>query len=490
MRARATAGHSEDTPGPNRWVVFALVSIGIFMSTLDGSIVNIALPVIMEDLNSSLSVIEWVMMIYLLTVSSLLLSFGRLSDIRGRRWVYSRGLLIFAAGSLFCGMASTARWLIAARAFQGVGAAMIMSCTPALVADAFPAAERGKALGMMGTVVASGLTLGPALGGWIVSILSWQFIFYINVPIGIVAAWIVARILKGSAADEIRPEPFDWAGALLLTFSLAPFIYAVSRGYDWGYGSLSFLLLCGLSAAALIGLVIAERHIDPPLIDPAILKIRMFTLPLISAMILFVGLFVLIFLMPFFMIHPMGVPVQHAGYVMVIPFFFLFLLSPISGSLSDRIGSRVLCTVGLGGLSAGLFFLSRLTPDAGFIDIGWPMALAGVGTAIFVPPNNAAIMSAVPRPRVGVASATLAASRNLGMVFGVTLAGTLFNTIFHHLSGGKEFKTYSPEIASTFMTAFEYAMLAGAAVAALGMITSALRGKESRIREKGENKGG
>ncbi len=477
-------------PPPGKWLVFVLVAVGIFMSTLDGSIVNVALPTIMSDLSANLSTVEWVMMIYLLTVSSLLLSFGRLSDIKGRRWVYSRGLLVFSAGSLLCGTARTALWLIGARAFQGVGAAMIMACTPALVADTFPAEERGRALGMVGAVVASGLTLGPALGGWILDLFSWQVIFYINIPIGLATGLLVSRILKGGPADISRPEAFDWAGAVLMVLCFGPLLLALTHAYEWGYAGPATLGLTGLSLASLVGLAIVETRTPQPLVAPGILAIRRFTLPLISAMILFAGLFTMVFLMPFFLMHPAGFSVARTGYFMVAPFGVLFLISPLSGTLSDRIGSRLLCTLGMAVLAAALLLLAQLTPGASAFSIAARMALAGVGTAVFIAPNTSTIMGAVPPKRVGVAAATVAAARNLGMVLGIAMAGTIFNTVFHHLSGGDHFSGYEPGMAETFMAAFSSAMSAGAAVALAGVGISYLRGAEEEDGETTSSPGG
>ncbi len=464
---------------PNKWLIFLLVAVGIFMSTLDGSIVNIALPTIMDDLDASLGTVEWVQIIYLLTVSSLLLSFGRLSDIKGRRWVYSRGLFVFSAGSLLCGMARTAIWLITARSFQGAGAAMIMSCTPALIMDTFPAEERGKALGMVGAVVASGLTMGPALGGQILHYFPWQAIFYINIPIGIITALIVAKLLKGGNADIARAESFDWAGSLLLVCCLSCFIVAITHGYEWGYNSAIFLLLIAGSTVSGTAFVLIEIRIPYPIVELSLFKIRLFTLPILSAVILFTSLFTMVFLMPFYLMNPCGFPVKQAGYVMVAPFIALFAVSPVSGALSDRIGSQVLCTLGMGILTLSLFFLAQLSPDSGLSDIAWRMALAGVGTAIFIAPNSSTSMSSVPPARRGLAAATVAAARNFGMVTGIAMAGAIFNSVFYTLSGFN-FKGYQPELEPVFMAAFKYAMFAGSIAAGIGMTLAFLRGPDRK----------
>ncbi|WP_373498657.1 MFS transporter [Desulfococcus sp.] len=469
---------------PNKWTVFVVVAVGVFMSTLDGSIVNIALPTIMHDLSVPLSTVEWVMMIYLLTVSSLLLSFGRLSDIRGRRWVYTRGLGAFSAGSLCCALADNAWWLIGSRAFQGVGAAMVMSCTQAIVADAFPESERGKALGTLGAVVASGLMVGPALGGWILHIASWPFIFWINIPIGVATALYANRLLKSGGCDGVRRESFDGWGALLLALCTGALLAAVTHGYDWGYASFPFLSLMALSLLAALGLIFQEGRVRFPLISPSLLRIRLFALPVLAAMILFAGLFTIIFLMPFFLIHPCGFSSRETGLIMVTPFVFLFLFAPVSGALSDRLGSRWLCTTGMVILTAAFVLLSRLEPDFSKLQIAWRMAVSGIGVAMFIAPNNAEVMSAVPSNFMGVAAGTVATVRNLGMVTGIALAGTLFNSVFYSLNGGLPLTVYRPELEPVFMAAFRFAMMSGVAIGGAGILVTFLRGPDRRKRSK------
>ncbi len=470
----------------NKWTIFGLVSIGIFMSTLDGSIVNVALPEIMADFETSLGVIEWIMLTYLLTVSSLLLSFGRLSDIKGRRWVFVRGLVIFSTGSLFCGISTGPFTLIASRAFQGIGAAMIMACTPALITDVFPVSERGKALGMNGTIVAAGLTLGPVLGGLITEYLSWHYIFLINIPIGFGAAVLSSVLLKGTHADVIRSESFDLLGAILLITSLGSLVFVAARGHDLGFGSVPVIVMALVSLASFAGLARTELRRTHPIVDPNLLNIRLFSLPLAAGMILFAGLFFVVFLMPFYLTHPQGCSMEKTGHIMMTPFLCLFVVSPISGTLSDRIGSRFLCTAGMGGLAAGLYLLGTLSDGAPLSAVVWRLALVGAGTALFLPPNSAVVMTSVPEKHKGIAAATLAAARNLGMVFGIAVAGTVFNSTFKTMSGGLELQAYAPETAPVFMDAFGNAMLTGALIAGAGSIVSFMRGKDLKRYENEE----
>jgi EmrB/QacA subfamily drug resistance transporter len=455
-----------------------MVAIGIFMATLDGSIVNIALPSIMADFGVQLATVQWVVMIYLLTVTSLLLSFGRLSDIQGRRLVYSSGLFLFSLGSLFCGMAITVHWLIISRFFQGLGAAMTMACTPALIVDTFPEDKRGRAIGLMGSVVAAGLTAGPVLGGVLIHYLSWRAIFYINIPIGLLTAVGVFFLLKGSNADITRPESFDWPGASLLTVLLGSLLMAITHAYDWGYFSAPTLLLLALFILAGLGLLLVETRVRHPILSRSLFAIRLFSLPIAAAVILFVCLFSLVFLMPFYLVHPRGYPINTAGEIMACIFVALFVVSPFSGALFDRIGSRLLCTVAMALVACSLFSLSVIPAKASFFSIIWRLSLAGIGTALFLPPNSAAAFGAVAPASRGVASATVAAARNLGMVMGVAVAGAIFNSVFYRLSNGLSLKEYQPALEGIFMDSFHFVMLGGGFIAVLGMVIAFLRGPE------------
>lgn len=467
---------------PNKQIVFIFVAIGIFMSTLDGSIVNIALPAIMKDLNASLSIVKWVMIVYLLTVSSLLLSFGRLSDIKGRRVVYAAGLLTFSTGSLLCAISKTVIFLIAARSFQGIGAAMIMACTPALIVDTFPGPERGKYLGMIGAVVASGLTLGPAIGGSILHYFSWRVIFYVNIPIGIPAAILIFLYLKGGKSDSISKELFDISGAVFLAVCTGSFILCISNGYNWGIFSSTFFSIVCIFIFSLFGLIKVERSAPFPILDMELFSIRLFSFPVISGIMLFASLFTMIFIMPFYLMIQCGLPPSQAGNMMVIPFFFLFIIAPVSGAVSDKIGSKFLCTMGMGIIMVAFIFLANLPPSSSILDIGWRMALAGIGTALFSSPNTSAAMGAVPANRRGIAGGIVAEARNLGMVIGVAIASTIFNFTFSKMSGGETLNQYRPELENAFMHAFRYAMLSGAIAAFFGMIAAFLRGTERKER--------
>lgn len=461
------------------WQVFFLVAIGVFMSTLDSSIVNIALPTILRDFDSSLAITEWVVMIYLLTITSFLLTFGRLGDILGRKRIYAAGLLIFTLSSLFCALSLHIAMLIAARLLQGLGSAMIMACTPALLVDAFPDSQRGRILGINGAVVACGLTAGPAIGGFLLSMASWRLIFYVNIPIGLAATLLVLRYLKESTRQK-GLRNFDWQGTVFAAISIGFLLMALTHGYDWGFTSLLFLGTLAFSMVFAMLFLLTEKKKADPMLDLSLFQNRLFALPALCGLLLFCSLFFMVFLMPFYLMLPAGFSSILTGKMLMIPFAFLLILSPLSGSLSDRMGSRFLCTLGLFIMATGLFFLSRLPITQNLWDIAWRLSLVGIGTAIFVSPNSATVMGGVPASHRGSGGAVLASARNLGMVLGVALAGAIFHFVFDRKSGGASLSALTLEQGEVFMQAFRTAMGTGAAIALFSMIPSWLRGSEKK----------
>ncbi len=463
-----------------KWKVFLLVATSIFMSTLDSSIVNVALPYMMQDLQTNIPTIQWVVLIYLVTVSSLLLTFGRLSDIKGRKPVYVLGFTIFVTGSLLCGLAGTPMFLIISRALQGCGASMLMACSPALIVDAFPIKERGKALGMIGAVVAAGLTTGPVVGGILLEYLSWRYIFYINIPIGITAAIGGLYVFKGiDSAGQIN-EPLDKIGSILLIIIVSTLIIFMTQMSNWGIVSIQSLSFAGICLSAGAGFVLNEAGSRYPLLDLKLLKIKLFVFPVIASSILFAALFGIIFMLPFYLTYPCGFSASKTGFIMIVPFLFLLFVSPVSGMLYDKLGSRRLCMTGMSFLLLSLVSLVYLEPGMGILSILWRIALAGIGTALYVSPNNTAIMSSVPLSRRGIASGAVATARNIGMVIGVALTGLVFTTSFSNLTNGASLENYTNDMIPFFMIGFKRAMVVGIVLSVIGLIVTYLRGKEEK----------
>ena len=458
--------------------VFLLVATSIFMSTLDSSIVNVALPYIMTDLKTHVQKIQWVVIIYLLTVSSFLLLFGRLSDITGRRKVYCTGFGIFTFGSLLCSLAQVPWFLILSRGIQGFGASMLMACSPALIVDAFPPKERGRAIGMVGAVVAGGLTAGPLAGGVLLDLFSWRTIFYINLPIGICATLSGILLLKDTSADQGSGEPLDIKGGLCLIIGLVSLILGLSHLDRWGVMSLNSLMMFLICCAAFTGFVMTEIREDYPLFDPKLFKIRLFTLPVINSSLLFCALFIIIFIMPFFLVHACGYSPSATGMIMTTPFMFLLVISPAAGALYDRVGSRFLCASGTAVVTLALVMLLGLGEDMAPWSIVWRLSLAGLGTAMFISPNNTAAMNAVPIHRRGIASGAVATSRNLGMVVGVSLAGLIFTSSFSSLTLGAGVENLTSQMIPAFMISFRRTMTAGIVICVINFGLVFLRGRE------------
>ena len=462
-----------------KWTIFFLVATSIFMSTLDSSIVNVALPYMMQDLQTDMQTIQWVVLIYLVTVSSLLLTFGRLSDIKGRTPVYVLGFTIFVLGSLLCGMARTPQFLIVSRSVQGCGASMLMACSPALIVDVFPVQERGKALGYIGAVVAAGLTTGPVVGGMILEYFSWRFIFFINIPIGIAAAIGGIFVLKGIPTARGSYEPMDKTGSVLLIIILSSLIIFLTQFSKWGMVSIPSLSFAGLCILASIGFVLNEARSDYPLFDLALLKIKLFVFPVISSAVLFAALFIIVFMLPFYLTYPCGFGASKTGLIMIVLFLFLLVVSPVSGILYDKLGSRRLCIAGMSILTLSLVSLMTIHPSMGVLSILWRIALAGIGTALYVSPNNTAIMSCVPLPRRGIASGAVATARNIGMVIGVALAGLIFTSSFSSLTNGASLENYLEVMEPFFMISFRRTMVMGAILSVFGIFVTFARGRES-----------
>lgn len=459
-----------------KWLAMIAVSIGTFMSTLDSSIVNISLPTIMKSLHTELTTVQWVVAIYLLVITGLLLTLGRLADLMGRKPIFIAGFTIFTIGSVLCGLSGTIHLLITFRALQAVGAAMIMANGPAIITSVFPRSERGKGLGIMGTVVAIGLTVGPALGGILLSVSGWRLIFFINLPIGI-AGIIFAQIVLKPERKGIEHH-FDIPGALLLLLSLVSLSLALSDGADAGWTSAYILSLFGTAMIFGVFFTIRERNTVHPVIDLALFHNRLFTSASFSALITYIALFSITFLMPFYLSKVLDYSPEKMGLTLISIPLTVALIAPLSGSLSDKIGSSILGSLGLAIMSIGLFLISRLGGNPTFIHIILVLAVVGIGSAIFQSPNNSAIMGSVPPNMLGVASGMLATMRNLGMVIGTTLSSAIYIS---------RLTAYSSELpsASANIIAFRDTFIVGSIIAFIGVFTAAVRGSSGPHNDTG-----
>jgi EmrB/QacA subfamily drug resistance transporter len=401
----------------------------------------------------------------LLLVSGMLLSFGRLGDLRGHRPIYLAGFFGFILSSVLCGLASSTLSLVFFRGVQALGAAMLSANSPAILTKSFPASQRGQALGLQATMTYLGLTVGPSLGGWLTDQFSWRAVFYINIPVGLLALALSWRFVPRDT-QRSTSERFDLTGAAVFMAGLVALLLGLNQGHNWGWTSLPILgLLAG--AAALLGLFVwVEARSPHPMLDLSLFSNRLFSAATSAAVLNYICVYTIIFIMPFYLIQARAFSASQAGLLLTAMPITMAILAPLSGTLSDKIGARLPSTFGMLAIAAGLFLLSRLGPDSPSSQIVLSLAAAGVGIGVFISPNTSALMGAAPRSHQGVAAGVMATARNVGMVLGIGFAGAVFTTI---LSGSWQSETLA------IFPAAQAAFLAAIAVAAIGAFVSITR---------------
>jgi len=441
----------------------AVVWIGIFMATLDGSIVNLALPVLTDVFKTDITTIAWVVMAYLLTITSLLLSLGRISDMIGRKTIFAGGLAVFTLGSGLCAFSTTEGQLILFRIFQGIGAAMLMATGVAIITHAFPPRERGKAMGLIGTVVSIGSMTGPVLGGFLIQRVGWQSIFYINIPVGIVGTIMALKVLHDD--EKIKGQSFDIPGALTLFISLVSLLLALSEGQEKGWDSSFIVLLFVSSVVFFIIFINIEIRTKQPVLDIGHFRNKQFAAANISALISFMAMFSVILLMPFLLLKELNYSPETAGLVFMSVPLVMSVVSPISGWLSDRTSSHVLSSIGIGIATLSIFLLGYLNDNSSFMDVALRLSLLGLGMGLFQPPNNSIIMGSLPKEQLGIAAGIMGTMRNIGMVIGVAVSGAVFSNryVFY---GNNE---------NSFLSAFHDTLVVSAIICGVAVVVSLVR---------------
>ncbi len=470
----------DDEEHAGKWAVLAIVAVGVFMATLDTSIVNISLPTIARYFAVPLNgTVAWVIISYLVTTAAVLLTAGRLADMVGRKAVWVVGLIVFTAGSALCGASPTLEFLIGARALQGLGGALLMAVSPAMLTSAFPPQERGRALGFSAITVALGVSVGPTLGGLITAYFSWRWIFYVNVPIGTVGIFVTLRVLT----ERLRRKPgrFDPWGAILLAIGLAGLTAALSFGQELGWYSPLLITIMVVGLVALIALPFIESRVTNPIIDLALFRNRVFLSANLSLVLNFLALFAVSFMLPFYFEQLRSFSTEQSGLLLTPLPLTIALVAPLSGSLADRIGTRWLAAVGMAIACIGLVLVSQLNTESTTWDIIWRLIFTGAGQAIFQAPNNSALLGSAPRKQQGSAAGFLATGRVMGQSVSVALAGAIF-TSSGGAAAGSALAMYpsNPHLQQTFVNSFHVTFLVCASIAALGVLTSLVRGKEKK----------
>lgn len=405
-------------------VILAVIGVGTFLSAMANSTVSLALPSISAELHVQLSSVSWIMMSYLLTTAVLLMPAGRAGDLWTHRTTYLVGFLIFFVGSLGTGLADALWLLVAGRIVQGIGGSLLLAAGPALLTTSFPAAKRGQALGMVSTATYVGLTLGPPLGGWLIALGGWRWVFFLNLPISLFLLVLGWRFLPRLRLD--RKRPFDLAGTAALLFGLPFALLALVEGDKWGWTSPWIIGSGLLGLAVLTVFVLIERRHATPVLDFSLFKSRIFSGAVLSALGNYISLFIPLILLPFCLTEGLGGSTATAGMLLMAQPAMMALSATPAGWFSDRIGPRPLAMGGLLVLSVGLLGLSTIGADTPHWAAAVWMGIVGLGTGIFVSPNSSALMGSAPRDRQGVASGVMALARTLGMTIGIALATAIF----------------------------------------------------------------
>ncbi|MCB0111444.1 MAG: MFS transporter, partial [Caldilineaceae bacterium] len=445
-----------------KWLVMSAVAMGIFLGTIDGSIVNVALPTLVNELQTNFATVQWVVLAYLLTLGTLLLSVGRLADIYGKKPIYVSGFLVFTIGSVLCGLAPTVYWLIGLRVIQAVGAAMIFALGAAIVTEAFPDNERGKALGITGSIVSLGIISGPVFGGVIIGALSWHWIFFVNLPIGLVGTWIAWRNVP-----DTRPggqQRFDYGGAVTLFVSLLALLLALTLGQEQGFLTAIPLALLVLSLLSLILFLVIEYRVEQPMVDLKLFANRSLTINLVTGFLTFVAISGTILLLPFYLENVLGFAVQQVGLLLSVTPIALGVVAPIAGVLSDKMGARPITLTGLVLLILGYFAVSTLRTDTTVLGYLLRLLPVGLGMGIFQSPNNSVIMGAAPRHQLGVVSGLLSVTRTLGQTTGIAVLGSLWAARVYAnagqvIAGGATAASPTSQVAGLQQTYFSIAFL-------------------------------
>lgn len=475
-----TMPNTETVDYSRKWHAMAAVGVGVFLATIDGSIINVSLPTLVRALHTEFAVVQWVVLAYLLTITSTMAGIGRFADMVGKKSIYMAGFIIFTLGSVLCGLSPSVNWLIGFRVLQAIGAAMTMALGAAIVTESFPPEERGKAMGMIGSIVSMGIVLGPALGGVILSLLSWRWIFYVNLPVGIIGIIMVQRNLP-----DFKPsgrQQFDVWGALSLCLSILFLLLGLTIGQQRGFFQPVVFFLLGLCLILLAIFIFIEHKVAQPMIDPKLFGNAIFSVNLTTGFICFIGLGGTMILLPFYLENILAFPAMQVGLLMGIVPVMLGITSPIAGVLSDRVGSHKITMTGLVVLLLGFLAASTLNQDTTVWGYALRIFMVGAGIGIFISPNNSAIMGSAPPQQLGIVSGMMAQSRTLGQTVGVAVIGAIWagRTLFYagaETSGGATLAPVGAQIAG-----LHDAFLMAAALTAIALLLG-IRAYIQKIRQ-------
>lgn len=409
----------------NKWQILCAVMSGGFMASVDGSVVNLILPTLAEFFNSGFSIIQWVVVSYLLTVATLILPMGRFGDLIGRKKVYLTGFIIFTAGSLLCGFSGSIFQILVFRVIQGLGATMILALGFAVATEAFPANERGKAMGILASVVSLGVIVGPVIGGFLVDYASWRWIFFINLPMGTLGIYLILRYVPDKKTD--KSEKFDFAGAFLFFICMLGLLAGLAFGEKNGFKDNLTLIFLSFSLVSILIFIITELKVKSPMLDLKIFTDFVLSVNLFVTFVFYFAISGVFVLAPFYLQNILGYMPNQMGMLFGIMSFLMFLISPLSGVLSDRLGTSFVINISLVIMVLIYFLISlRIEADTGTLYCIVAMIILGAGMGFFMSPNHSAVMGAISPEHLGIVSGLLILARTLGQTTGVSVLGLIW----------------------------------------------------------------
>jgi EmrB/QacA subfamily drug resistance transporter len=459
-------------PETRKWWTLGAVAFGLFMIMLDNTIVNVALPSIQRDLHIGISELEWVFNGYALTFGVLMLTGGKLADLMGRRSIFIAGLVIFTVASLFCGLATSAGWLIGARVVQGVGSALMNPATLSIITATFPPRQRGMAIGIWAGVSAMALAIGPLAGGLITQHLNWNWIFFINVPIGILAI-LVTRIVVDESRDTSAKQRLDLPGLLSSGIALFALTYGLIEANTYGWTSGRILGLFTLAAIGLLVFIALEMRQRAPMLDLSLFKNGTFAGANTVMLLVGLAMFGVFFYNSLFIQNILGYSAVQTGASFLPMTVLIILVAPLAGKYSDRVGSRWLMGLGMLLLAASLFIFSRLDEASTFWNILPGLLVGGFGMALVMTPTTAAAMGSVPVDKAGVGSAVLNSGRQVGGALGIAVMGAIIAEAVTAPPG-------TPESITQFVTGYQHALTVAALIALAGAVLSVVTVRKYR----------
>ena len=414
-----------ETRIPYKWKAMVVGALGVLVSTMDMGMMRIALPQLGEVFGVGPNSVIWVQLIYLMVGTGMMLTAGKVADTFGRKKILAIGLVVASVGLVLCSLSQNFGQLLIARFVFSIGATMAIATTTAIITAAFPAKERGKALGIIGAVVSMGLLGGPAVGGILLDTLGWSSIFYMRLPFSIFGVVMVFLWLKEESLPERRGR-FDFVGAGILLLAIPSLLLVLNRGQSFGWTS-PVVMIMGIGGLLLLGIfIVVERRAVQPVLELKLFSSRLFSAASGSHVLLYMSTAAIDFTMPFYLLYSLSLPASEAGLLLVTVPAVRMVVSLLSGRLSDRWGTRLLCGLGLSLIAVGMLLLRRLSIDTTVTGIVPVLVVVGLGMGLFTIPNTSAIMGAVSQEKLGTAAAMVGLLRQLGMSIGLAIAGSLF----------------------------------------------------------------